>query len=68
MTGRLLGGLDDKGSWLSNVQKAVLDLYVDPLWCAGQQKIMIKPTIHFSGKTKALEVPLEVNCTVKPNI
>lgn len=68
MTGHLLGGLDEKSSWLPNVQKAVLDLYVDPLWCAGQQKIMIKPTIHFSGKTKALEVPLEVNCTVKPNI
>ncbi|WP_087093060.1 hypothetical protein [Elizabethkingia anophelis] len=69
MTGHLVGGLDENVSRIPNVQKAVLSLYIDPAWCGlGEKKIIIKPTFHFSGKTKALEIPLEVNCSLKPNI
>ena len=45
---------------LPNVQKAVLDLYIDPAWCFGVPEITINPTIHFGETIKTLAAPLKV--------
>lgn len=47
---------------IPNVQKALLNVYIDPAWCAGQAQILIKPTIHFSNQRQDLDVGLTVNC------
>ncbi|MCW3161094.1 hypothetical protein [Chryseobacterium oryctis] len=51
-----------------NVQKAVLDFYIDPVWSIGKPKIIIKPTIHFSGQKKDLDATLQVNGQEAPEI
>ncbi|WP_333852031.1 hypothetical protein [Epilithonimonas sp.] len=61
-TGTMVGIDGDEPS-IPNVQKALLNLYIDPAWCAVQQaQILIKPTIHFSNQKQDLDVGLMVNC------
>ena len=72
ITGHLIKAGDDFSdgtiSSLPNVQKAVLNLYVDPAWCIDQKQIVIKPTIHFSNKKQDLDVGLTVNCHQIPDV
>lgn len=72
ITGHLIKAEDDYSdgsiTGVPNVQKAVLDLYVDPAWCAGEVTIIIKPTILFSNKKQDLDVGLTVNCRENPNV
>ncbi|MBV6880770.1 hypothetical protein NG800_012120 [Epilithonimonas ginsengisoli] len=60
-TGTMVGS-DGNDPPIPNVQKAILDVYIDPAWCAGQAQILIKPTIHFSNQRQDLNVGLTVNC------
>lgn len=66
MTGHLVDpkedGSDGTISKLPNVQKAVVDVYIDPAWCIGEVQIIIKPTIHFGDQKKDLDSVLTVNC------
>ena len=74
ITGHLIGEFDDfsdgRITKLPNVQKAVLDLYVDPIWSFDipEPEITIRPTIHFLGKTKQLDAELKVNRHKDPEI
>jgi len=60
-TGTMVGS-DGNDPPIPNVQKALLEVYIDPAWCAGQTQILIKPTIHFSNQKQDLNVGLTVNC------
>lgn len=74
ITGYLIDDSDDfsDGSItrLANVQKAVLDLYIDPIWSFDipETEVTIKPTIHFMGKMKELDAELQVNRHKDPEI
>lgn len=72
VTGHLIKSDDDfsdgKISSLPNVQKAVLDLFIDPAWCTGEVQIVIKPSIHFSNKREDLDVGITVNCRAAPDV
>ena len=70
--GSVIGSLTDMsgGSLISlpNVQKAILNFYVDPIWSFGVPEIIIKPTIHFLGKNKELNAELKINGHKNPEI
>lgn len=53
---------------LPNVQKAILNIYIDPIWSFGVPEIIIKPTIHFLGKNKELNAELKINGHKNPEI
>jgi len=53
---------DGNISIVPNVQKAVVDVFIDPAWCIGEVHIVIKPTIHFGDQKKDLDSVLTVNC------
>ena len=64
--GSLLGENDTS---IQNVQKAVLDFYIDPAWCLGDPNLVIIPTIHYSGKAKTItEASLKVDGTQFPEM
>lgn len=54
---------DGVGTRILNVQKAVLECYIDPAWCADKEAIRIIPTVYFGkGESKRLNAAvLEVH-------
>lgn len=61
---------DRKTQNIDNVQKAVLTLYIDPLWCMGKKGIInILPTIVFNDRRFDLsKFPLQVLANSTPTI
>lgn len=74
VTGYLLNDLgndrDGKRQDYLNVQKAVLDLYIDPAWCMMKTGIItIIPTIHYDGiKQEMTAASLKVSAGATPDI
>ncbi|MBB6370069.1 hypothetical protein [Chryseobacterium shigense] len=59
---------DGSPTSLPNVQKGILNFYIDPIWSFGVPEIIIKPTIHFLGKNKELSAELKINGHKNPEI
>ncbi|MDR6545766.1 hypothetical protein J2810_001814 [Chryseobacterium rhizosphaerae] len=70
VTGYLLNDQGGKKQDYLNVQKAVLNLYIDPAWCMRKTGIItVVPTIHYDGKKQEMAAAtLKISASSTPDI